>query len=99
MEFISVDISLNDTYQVEKNVFINLIKKSITKVKNIEFTSLEVEILKNKNDIVIAIEVKKNEKITLKDAILNVNDAVESAVFNLIEAKPQNIEIIVKEGK
>ncbi len=96
MEFISVNFSLNQIYQVEKSVFEEIAKKAIKKVKGITFESAEASLSKNHDDVSIIVTIKKEAKTNYDVVIPKAIEEVESLVFNLLDGKPKNIKIKFK---
>ena len=96
MQFISVNVSLNQVYHIEKEVFEKITKKAIQKVKGVKFVSSVIELSKKNDDISIEVEVDKDKGISLKDTFSKIIEEIEILVFNLLDAKPKNIKIKLK---
>lgn len=96
MEFVSVNFSLNQIYQIEKSVFETMTKKAIKKVKGITYVSSTVELSKKNDDVSIDIEIEKDSAMTYDVAFSKIIDQIELHIFNLLDGKPKNIKIRLK---
>ncbi len=93
MEFISINFSLNQIYQVEKSVFEDVSKEAVKKVKGVKFVSADAELSKNNDDVSITISITKDAKLDLTKTFTSVTNEIEMLVFNLLDSKPNNIKI------
>lgn len=95
MSFITINHSLNQTFFVQKEALEQLVVKAGENVKFSKVISSKVEIKKN-GIYSVQVHINIKENITLKQSLLELTSEIEKYSYNLIEAKPSNIEIIIE---
>ena len=93
MKFVKVNYHLNQTYKVEDSALIQMVKGAIKEIKGINLIESEIKIAKNNLGYKVKLVVEKDEKIGYEAACKSIQDSIESYSINLIEAKPENIQI------
>jgi len=95
MELISVNHSLNETYFVEVKAIEQVVKKSVSILKGYKLNSVEIKLQNDNKEVKVRIDVTFPANTTFSEGTLKVKNSVEEYVSNLIDTKPNNIEIKV----
>ena len=96
MQFLSINYSLNKTYNVEKPVFEQATKNAIASCSSAKLKKIKVTITSDKK-LYIKIEIIPARKDKLKILFTTIAKKVEENIENLIERKPENIQISLGE--
>ncbi|MCK5945776.1 MAG: hypothetical protein KAG04_00745 [Mycoplasmataceae bacterium] len=92
MQFLSVNYSLNKTYNVEEQVFVQVTKKAIKSCGNSKLIDVNVKITSEKK-LFINITVEPKNPNKLEQLFTTISKKIEENVQALIERKPENIKI------
>ena len=92
MQFLSVNYSLNKTYNVEERVFVQVTKKAIKSCGNAKQVSVNV-IITSEKKLFISVIVQPKTPSNLEELFTTLSKKIEENVQALIERKPENIKI------
>ncbi len=97
MEFVTVNYSLNQTYNVHKQVFIQIVdkvaanfKKDLKIIKDVQ-----INIIKAGENIEFIIETEISKTTNVSQTVQDFSKAIEERVVDIINSKPSNIQIKV----
>lgn len=93
MKFVTVNYHLNQTYSVEDQAILQMVKEAIKEVQGIKLVSSEVHVTKDHLGFSVKMEVEKLESKLYEDACNEITKTIEEYSMNLVEAKPDNIQI------
>ncbi len=94
MEFVTVNYSLNQTYNVHKNAFTQIVEKVASNFKELKLTEeMKINIVKGGEDIEFSIDIAVDKNCDASQVILNFSKAIEESVVDMINSKPSNIQI------
>ncbi|CAM9151697.1 MMB_0454 family protein [Mycoplasma marinum] len=97
MEYVIVNYSLNQTYNVHKQVFIQIIEKAASNLKN-ELrivNDIQANIFKLGSDVEFIIEIEVSKTAEVSQVILDFSKNIEERVVDVMNSKPSNIQIKV----
>ena len=92
MQFLSVNYSLNKTYNVEQPTFIQATKKAVKSCANAKLIDVVVKITSEKK-LFISVVVEPKDSKNLEELFTTISKKIEGNVQALIERKPENIKI------
>lgn len=97
MQFLTVHHSLNQVYNVEKQVIEQVVQKAINETKYIKLKKVEVEIGASANSISLKIYTSIKKEIKFEDVITKLYSKIEQNIENIVSTKAKNIRITVSE--
>lgn len=93
MKFVTVNYHLNQTYSVEDAAILQMIKSAIKDVKGVKLISSKVQVTNDHLGFSIKMEVEKLETKLYEEACNEITKTIEDYSMNLVESKPENIQI------
>lgn len=93
MKFITVNYHLNQTYSIEDQAILQMVTSAVKEVKGVKITHSEVSITKDNLGYEIKMEVEKLKTKTYEEACTEITKNIEDYSMNLMESKPDNIQI------
>ena len=94
MQFLSVNYSLNKTYSVERQVFLDSVKYVVESCINGELISHDVKITTNKN-VLIKVSIKPVRDGSISELFGTLSKSINQKMVQLIEKKAENIQIVI----
>ena len=96
MGLVSVNYSLNQTYFVSTEAFVDAVKKATKKAKLTKTNEIEVKYITESNDFRVFIKALIKKGTSIKKALLELQCRIEEISLNLIDSKPENILIDIE---
>ncbi len=97
MEYVTINYSLNQTYNVHANIFANIIRKIEKDEDRIEIVEEpKIIISSSGQDVEFYINIKIKNKTNISEVLKSFTKKLEEQVKNAINSKPKNIQLILK---
>lgn len=97
MSFLSINCGLNQIVNIHKNVFLNIVDDCVKHSKEIKLIKdTKIELSEKQDKVSIILSIKVNNENNLRSKIVPLIERIENAVLNLIDIRPENIQIYCK---
>lgn len=97
MQFLTVRHSLNQVYNVERQVIEQVVQKAINETKYIKLKKVEIEIGVSANSISLKVYTSMKKDAKYEDVITKLYSKIEQNIENIVSTKAKNIRITVSE--
>jgi thiamine monophosphate kinase len=98
MDYVTINYSLNKTFNVHLDVFHSIIKKAFNEVDDVEmYKDPVVLIIKGGEDLELTIYIKPKSNNNQAENIKELIKTIENYIFDAINSKPNNIQLIIKD--